>query len=64
MAYIEVDLKAFDEDELIDEIEDRGLYVYKNEPLTSEEKGVILDMLANAKPGTIEYDIYEKLRKR
>lgn len=72
MAYIEVDvsLEDFDDQDLIDELEERGWYVGEekdwepDEPLTREEKDVIVDLLAGAKPGTIENEIYEKLRKR
>ena len=71
MAYInvevDVELDEFLDQELIDELEERGWYVSEDEPdeqLTREEKDVILDLLARAKPGSIEYNIYEKLRKR
>lgn len=69
MAYVTVDvgLEEFLDQELIDELEERGWYVSEDEPeeqLTREEKDVILDLLARAKPGSMEYEIYEKLRKR
>lgn len=69
MAYIEVDvnLEDFEDQELIDELEERGYYVSEDEPeeqLTREEKDVILDFVYRSKPGTIAYNIYEKLRKR
>lgn len=72
MAYIEVDveLDVFDDQDLIDELEERGWFVgpdkdwEPDEGLTDEEKDVIVDLLAGAKPGTIENEIYEKLRKR
>ena len=72
MPYIEVDvsLEDIDDQDLIDELEERGWYVGEekdwepDEPLTQEEKDVIVDLLAGAKPGTIENEIYEKLRKR
>ena len=72
MAYIEVDveLDIFDDQDLIDELEERGWFVgpdkdwEPDEGLTDEEKDVIVDLLAHAKPGSIEYNIYEKLRKR
>ena len=72
MAYIEVDveLDVFDDQALIDELEERGWFVgpdkdwEPDEGLTDEEKDVIVDLLARAKPGSIEYNIYEKLRKR
>jgi hypothetical protein len=69
MAYIEVEvgLEEFLDQELIDELEERGWYVSEDEPeeqLTREEKDVILDFVYRSKPGTIAYNIYEKLRKR
>lgn len=74
MAYItvdvEVDLYNFDDQELIDELETRGWYVGEqkgvkpDEQLTLEEKDVILNLFARANPGSIEYNIYEKLRKK
>ena len=71
MAYITVDidveLDEFDDQELIDELESRGLYVSEDDlDLTREEKDVILDMLSRAmvRLGSIEHEIYEKLRKR
>jgi hypothetical protein len=69
MAYIsvEVELDEFDDQELIDELEERGYYVSEedpDEPLTSEEKDVIVNLMGIGKVGTIEYNIYEKLRKR
>lgn len=72
MAYIEVDveLDVFDDQDLIDELEERGWFVgpdkdwEPDEGLTDEEKDVIVDLLVGAKPGTIENEIYEKLRKR
>ena len=74
MAYITVDvdveLDEFEDQELIDELEGRGWFVSEekgwepDQQLTREEKDVILELLARAKPGSIEYNIYEKLRKR
>lgn len=69
MAYIEVDvnLEDFEDQELIDELEERGYYVSEDEPeeqLTREEKDVIMNMMGIGKVGSIEYNIYEKLRKR
>ena len=62
---VDVDIVEFDDAELIDELEGRGYNVQDYEDrLTSEEIGVIIDMLSGAKPGTIQYEIYEKLRKR
>lgn len=71
MAYIsvevDVELDEFDDQELIDELEGRGYYVSEEEPgepLTSEERDVIVNLMGAGKVGTIEYEIYEKLRKR
>ena len=71
MAYIsvevEVELDEFDDQELIDELEDRGWYVSEEdpgEPLTTEERDVIIKLMGIGKVGSIEYNIYEKLRKR
>lgn len=71
MAYIsveiDVELDEFDDQELIDELESRGWYVSEEEPeeqLTREEKDVITNMMGIGKVGSIEYNIYEKLRKR
>ena len=69
MAYIqvEVSLEEFDDQELIDELEERGWFVSEDEPeeqLTREEKDVITNMMGIGKVGSIEYNIYEKLRKR
>lgn len=69
MAYIqvEVSLEEFGDQELVDELEERGYYVSEDEPeeqLTREEKDVITNMMGIGKVGSIEYNIYEKLRKR
>ncbi len=71
MAYInvevDVELDEFEDCELIDELESRGWYVSEDEPeeqLTREEKDVITNMMGIGKVGSIEYNIYEKLRKR
>ena len=74
MAYVtvdvEVDLGEFDDQELIDELEDRGWYVGEekgwspNEALTEDEIEYIVSMLIHAMPGTFAYELYEKLRKR
>ena len=32
--------------------------------LSEEQMSCIVEMVSDAKPGTVEYDIYEKLRKR
>ena len=72
MPYIEVevDLDDFDHQDLIDELEKRGWFVGEekgwepDEPLTEDEITAILDRFQMAIPGTIGYNIYEKLRKR
>lgn len=70
MAYINIELDEFDDQELIDELQSRGYYVedgeYIDENLTLDEKELIMSYMiaANKKPGSMEYDIYEKLRKR
>jgi hypothetical protein len=65
---VDVELCDLDDQDLIDELEGRGWFVYEDEMddnrLDDDETKVVLDMCANAKPGTIEYNIYEKLRKR
>ena len=69
MAYVsvEVSLEEFDDQELIDELEERGYYVGEDEPdeqLTEDEITAILERFQMAVPGTTGYNIYEKLRKR
>ena len=71
MAYITVDvdveLDEFEDQELIDELEERGWYVSEDEPneqLTEDEITAILERFQMAVPGTTGYNIYEKLRKR
>lgn len=65
MAYVhvEVNLDEFGDDDLIEELEYRG-YNIGCLDLTNEEFEAIVDMLMNAKFGTVEYDIYQKLRKK
>ena len=73
MAYIsvEVDLDEFEDRDLADELSSRGWFVGETkdwspptEELTYEEINVILELFQMALPGTIRYEIYEKLRKR
>jgi hypothetical protein len=72
MAYVEVDvdLDSFDDQDLIDELEDRGWYVgpekdwEPNQDLTEVEITAILERFQMSLPGTTGYEIYEKLRKR
>ena len=66
---VEVYLGDFDDDCLIDELEERGYRVVEDDEyvpgdLIQEEVQYILDTFANHTPGSIGYDIYEKLRKR
>lgn len=64
---IEVDLGDLDTDDLCDELEGRGYKVIDEEDddqLTEVEITAILDRFQMSLPGTIGYEIYEKLRKR
>lgn len=67
---VQFDLGSIDDQELIDELEDRGWYVGEekgwepDESLTQNEKLFITDLFSNAEIGSEEYFIYEKLRKR
>jgi hypothetical protein len=66
---VEVDLKEFDDQELIDEIERRGWIVSEEKgkeflDLTSDELDYIVDLVINCKPSTTGYEIYQKLKKR
>ena len=69
---VEVDLEdvfyELDDQDLITEIEGRGYAVTEELDeelnLNKEEMDTLIDMVINAKPGSIEYSIYEKLRKR
>lgn len=69
MAYVslEIDLGDIDDDELCDELESRGYKIIDeedDEQLTEDEITAILERFQMAVPGTIGYNIYEKLRKR
>ena len=69
MAYvtIDIDLGEFDDDDLIDELEGRDYKIIDTadeEKLTADEITAILERFQMSIPGTIGYDIYEKLRKR
>ena len=66
---VEVYLGDFDDDTLIDELEERGYRVvedsvYVPEDLIQEEVDFILATFSTYAPGTMGYHIYEKLRKR
>lgn len=72
MAYmrvdVDIDMDQFDDQELIDELEDRGFRVLDVEnpatDLTDVEIDAIVDLFRDSIPGTIGHDIYEKLRKK
>ena len=73
MTYVtvDVDMDDFDDRDLADELSSRGWFVGETkdwspttEELTYEEINVILELFQMALPGTIRYEIYEKLRKR
>jgi hypothetical protein len=71
MAYatIDISLREFDDDDLIDEIEDRGYRVVEDDEfvpgdLITEEVDFILATFSTHAPGTMGYHIYEKMRKR
>ena len=68
---VDVDMDDFDDQDLADELSSRGWFVGETkdwspptEELTYEEINVILELFQMALPGTIRYEIYEKLRKR
>ena len=67
---VHVDLNDFDDQDLIDELENRGWFVGEekgwepDEQLTKDEKLLIAVLFFNAEIGSEEYFIYEKLRKR
>ena len=66
---VNIDLDEFDDQELIDELEDRGWIVSDEKgkeilDLTSEELDYIVDLVINCKPGTTGHEIYDKLKKR
>jgi len=67
---VEVALGAIDDQELIDELENRGWFVGEekgwepNEQLTEDEINYIVATLTYAVPGSYAHGIYEKLRKR
>jgi hypothetical protein len=67
---VHVDLNEFDDQDLIDELENRGWFVGEekgwepDEQFTKDEKLLIAGLFSNAEIGSEEYFIYEKLRKR
>ena len=73
MTYVtvDVDMDDFDDQDLADELSSRGWFVGETkdwspptEELTYEEINLILERFQMSLPGTIGYEIYEKLRKR
>ena len=69
MAYvtIDIDLKEFDDDDLIDELEGRDYKIIdstEEDQLTDDEITAILERFQMSLPGSVGYNIYEKLRKR
>ena len=67
---VDVDLSEFDDDDLIEQLESRDWFVGPEkgwEPpadLENDEIDAILERFQMSIPGTVGYDIYEKLRKR
>ena len=67
MAYVNIDLSDFDDDDLIDELEGRDYKIIdstEEDQLTVDEITAILERFQMSLPGTVGYNIYEKLRKR
>ena len=75
MAYVtvdvDVDMDEFDDQDLADELSSRGWFVGETkdwspstEDLTSDEITAILERFQMSLPGSVGYNIYEKLRKR
>ena len=69
MAYVTIDinLDEFDDDELIDELEGRDYKIIdstEEDQLTVDEITAILERFQMSLPGSVGYNIYEKLRKR
>lgn len=66
---VETVLDALTDDHMIQELEHRGYEVVEEskdplKELTDEEMDHLRDMVINGKPGTIEWSIYDKIRKR
>jgi hypothetical protein len=66
---VDVDLDEFDDQELIDELESRGWIVSEEKgkeiiDLTNDELDYISSLVFAAKPGTLGYEIYQKVKKR
>lgn len=65
---VDVDLDSFDDQQLIDELEDRGWTVSDEKGMEvmnfdDEELDFICDLVKDARPGTVGYEIYLKVRK-
>ena len=65
---VDVDLDSFDDQDLIDELEDRGWTVSDEKGVSvinfdDEELDYIASLVYAAKPGTPGYEIYQKVRK-
>jgi hypothetical protein len=65
---VEVDPSDFDDYELIDEIESRGYTVKEEsstffETLEREEKIFLLNLISSHPPGSIGYNLYNKILK-
>ena len=64
----DVSLEEWHDDELIEEIKDRGYEVVKEDPLekklTSEELEALRATVRDSEPGSLLYSVYEKIRKR
>lgn len=68
---VDVYLDEFNDDDLIQELEDRG-YTVSDRPgedvfestLDSLEREIVANAFQDCKPGTIGNSIYEKMRKR
>lgn len=62
----DVDAFHFADTDLIEALEDRGYTVLSDYELnlTTDEIDELCDMLSREKPGTVGYNIREKLRKR
>ena len=64
----EVDLDEWTDEELINEIEDRGYQVLEEDPiekeLTPEELEALRAAVRDSEPGSLLYSVYEKIRKR
>lgn len=73
MVSVNIDIDEFDEDDIIEYLGECGYVVMseydfeeevRERTLTEEEMNVVVELVRDATPGTTEYNIYEKLRKR